>query len=46
MVLFQSNLAAVAGTAEWVSALASGAPLGKSNLVASAQQGRSAAALV
>ncbi|SLJ82355.1 isochorismatase [Mycobacteroides abscessus subsp. abscessus] len=46
MVLFQSNLAAVAGTAEWVSALASGAPLGKSNLVASAQQGQSAAALV
>ncbi|WP_040794277.1 isochorismatase family protein [Nocardia higoensis] len=46
MVLFQSNFAAVGTTAEWVAALTSGAPLVKSNLVVSAQQGQSAAALV
>ncbi|WP_106400776.1 isochorismatase family protein [Actinocorallia populi] len=39
MVLFQSNLAAVATTGEWRKALASGAALEKDNLVASALEG-------
>ncbi|MGW0160181.1 isochorismatase family protein [Mycobacterium sp. NPDC003323] len=43
MVLFQSNFAAVATTAEWTKAVEAGAELPKSNLVVSALQGREAA---
>ncbi|WP_280458105.1 cysteine hydrolase family protein [Nocardia carnea] len=46
MVLLQSNYAAVATTAEWIETLPAGTPLPKSNLVASAIAGSSAAAPV
>lgn len=40
MVLYQSNFAAVATTADWTAAVAAGTELPKSNLVVSALQGR------
>jgi hypothetical protein len=40
MVLLHSNWAAVASTETWTAALQAGQPLGKSNLVTSAAQGR------
>ncbi|WP_024794042.1 isochorismatase family protein [Tomitella biformata] len=43
MVLLQSNFAAVATSAQWADAAASGASLPKSNLVVSAMQGSAAA---
>lgn len=43
MVLYQSNFAAVAPTADWAKAVEAGEPLPKSNLVVSALQGREAA---
>ena len=46
MVLFQSNFAAVATTAEWTDAVGAGTALPKNNLVESALQGREAAASV
>lgn len=46
MVLLQSNFAAVATTTQWIEAVRTGSALPKSNLVESALQGRSAAALV
>lgn len=46
MVLLHSNFAAVATTAQWSAAVASGEALPKSNLVASALDGRLAAAHV
>ena len=45
MVLLQSNFAAVSTTARWIEALTSHSTLPKSNLVQSAIDGRSAAAL-
>jgi len=42
LVLLQSNFAAVASTQEWSAAVAAGAPLPKSDLGASALQGRAA----
>ncbi|WP_342661552.1 hypothetical protein Rruber_05350 (plasmid) [Rhodococcus ruber] len=45
MVLLQSNFAAVTTTTQWIEAVRSGSALPKSNLVESALQGRSAAAL-
>ncbi|MBB3037052.1 isochorismatase family protein [Hoyosella altamirensis] len=46
MVLLQSNLAAVTTTAQWADAVHTNSALAKSNLVVSALEGRSAAALV
>ena len=46
MVLYQSNFAAVASTADWADAVKSGAELPKSNLVVSALQGQAATAAV
>jgi nicotinamidase-related amidase len=40
LTLLQSNFAAVASTADWESAVVSGSPLARSNLLASATQGR------
>jgi nicotinamidase-related amidase len=45
MVLFQSNFAAVATTAEWADAVSAGAALPKNNLVESALQGQEVAAV-
>ncbi|MDV6247840.1 isochorismatase family protein [Rhodococcus opacus] len=45
MVLLQSNFAAVSTTVQWIEAVRSGSTLPKSNLVQSALDGRSAAAL-
>jgi hypothetical protein len=45
MVLLQSNFAAVSTTAQWIEAVGSDSTLPKSNLVQSAIDGRSAAAV-